>query len=428
MSRFHFDEAVMSATASELSNAAQNIASCSVQVQKTITAIVAAKGFSLEGIISDVNSEINKLTVLSFNLINGKSEAERFNDIVKRFTQLAASKYYYLPDEFSNVDTDYLTEKAKYYDENFSTHVANVFDAAKLKFDLTSEKEQQLESGIDSVMESLGMPDDGADVYGEVISPTFKFVSDLKFMFGFDSPAFGFISELSDDIEISSDLIGIIDSKYNTVMDYLDSMLETYKDDPLMIKVIQKKRDEYLNTYKACMENFAEWIANKGINVVKSESFNTFLGSIGWSTPFKATKFSLGISGKALGYDDIYKCNQNIQGIEQVRQNAYTAYTEAFDKLRSGNYNERDIENAHNLFDVYKASLISEYKAMINYENIKKKSELNPILEPQNVLIQRNKERIENHYESIISEYQKKIEEIQKLENPVILADRYYVK
>lgn len=88
MSRFHFDEAVMSATASELSNAAQNIASCSVQVQTAVSSIASASGFSIGDIVSDINFEVTKLAGCSDALIEGEKSAEAFVQTIRRYIEV----------------------------------------------------------------------------------------------------------------------------------------------------------------------------------------------------------------------------------------------------------------------------------------------------------------------------------------------------
>lgn len=91
MSRFHFDEAVMSATASELSNAAQNIASCSVQVQTAVSSIASASGFSIGDIVSDINFEVTKLTRCSDALLEGEKSIRKIIDAVKNYERKAVS-------------------------------------------------------------------------------------------------------------------------------------------------------------------------------------------------------------------------------------------------------------------------------------------------------------------------------------------------
>lgn len=108
MSRFHFDEAVMSATASELSNAAQNIASCSVQVQTAVSSIASASGFSIGDIVSDINFENEKLDYCSEGLEHGRVSVDGFIETVKKYA-LYANKSGELSNE--NLDILYHIEK-----------------------------------------------------------------------------------------------------------------------------------------------------------------------------------------------------------------------------------------------------------------------------------------------------------------------------
>lgn len=91
MSRFHFDEAVMSAGASELNNAAGNIVSCSMQVRTAVASIASASGFSIGDIVSDINFEVTKLAGCSDALLEGEKSIRKIIDAVKNYERKAVS-------------------------------------------------------------------------------------------------------------------------------------------------------------------------------------------------------------------------------------------------------------------------------------------------------------------------------------------------
>ena len=433
MSRFHFDENVIENAAASLKAVNQELGGCLVELTLIKTVVQKEKGYNINEICNKLGNENDKLKYCCERTVEGINSVNEISLIVKQYNNLAKSKYYKLNDSFSNIDYAYIGEKVSEYNSDFDVITAGVFDGINdglnFKFVLEGYEEQAIRNGLDKILANLGMDDNMYKKdYNDLIKSTFDEVSTLKKLIPHDKsasyePFFTIMSSFSERYKINADVYAELFSKYYQVMEYLDTMKQAYADNPQILKENENMRATYCKSFTNEIMSLKKWLSQMAVDKVTSEIVKKAMSKIGGGTFFSAAGIASSMVFQTSGYGDIYSSNQTLQGIDCVRKNTYTSYLTAIEKLKSGKYDENDVVNAHNLFDVYKSCLISEYKQMINLENSKRESDLNFIYHSDMLLSSRRNE-VNAKYDAIIAEYQNKIDEVNNLENPILLANQ----
>lgn len=432
MSRFHFDESAAETVMSSFCGIMQNIRDCANALNNISMELYDYEGFNIEYAIERINKEKNvNFRVCSNTLENGYNV---LNCVRERVAAYSTLSYIDKFDPFKEVDNIELQQKYAQYGHDPDRTTTGIIDAVVdgISLDISkiwhTDKKDGLQDGVDNILDGLGMlsADDElySKIYNELLKGTFKFSSNLKKIIPVLSDDetcktfFDIMGTISNGVELSNDVYASLAAKYFTVMKYLDTMANYYSGNDELLDIIDRCRETYTDNLKSVTRAIMDYVVDYDIKYVTKEVVKEFTKAAGIGMDkFNALGFALSNANKALGYDDLYSSYMTLDGVEEVRVATKTAYKAAIDKISSGIYTQEDINNANNLFDIYKQSLIEEYEAMISIEKYKYENKVNWLNGASWNPSYRNKAL--NYYNSAVSEYTTKIEAIRKIENPI---------
>lgn len=430
MSKFHFDENVVTNVHTELKETFVRMVEYSAKFTVASNMLYNYVGFRISQAIECSEQERKEIELCIEKIDMGVKSLQYIQEQVSLAEKSAEAENYI--NTFKYVDTIDLHQSVNKYGHGADYVISGISDAIvdglTFSYDFKSDETVGLESAINGILKKCGVADEDTlkSVYEDIIkdsggpSEVLKIFPDLKSNEAINA-FFESLGEMSDIVALSDEVITVITANYFSVHKYLDTMAEAYSDNPEMLKIIERYRLTYIDKFQSCMDELRNYCAK---NMIKNFTSNglKLLDKVdkGIVTNFNAIGISLDWTQKALGYDSLYSNSKSLEGLETVRAETSAAYENILAKIKSGVYTENDVKTASNLFDIYKSTLESEYQTMINIEKDKMDSKtgiLGRILYPDQLITSRRESTIEA-YQQQISEYESKLNEINKMENP----------
>lgn len=424
MSRFHFDEGAADTVAASLGGIMQNIGDCVEPLNRISLELCDYDGFNIGYAIESINEEKNvKFRVCINTLEMGYNVLSYVKERVSAYSNLANAGNI---KPFENLDIDYLNHKIAEYGHDFDRQASGIYQSISraVNLDFSNPEVEGLWAGLSATVENLGVDEESYKILldiidGDVFDDTKDFASMLKKLAGYaDKTGNKYLEQYAKVLSginnvqaISKEGLAILGGKYIAVQKYLDTMSESYKDDSVLQLMVDSMRFTYEDQYGSfviwSLGYGTEKVVDYALSKVGKKAFGSYLSGVG---------YSLDLSGKILGFNDLDSSYRKLDGMEILRYENKKAYDNALEKLQSGNYTQEDINNANNLFDIYKQTLITEYETMLEVEKYKYENESNYWINPGKWS---HRNEIEANYDAVVKEYNDKIEEIRRIENPI---------
>lgn len=423
MSRFHFDESAADSVETELKGIVMRMAGISIFLQNAELLLIGSEGFDIGYITECINDEKKKLNLCGEKIQNGVNILNYVRERVLTYSNLANAKNI---NPFENVDTDYLNHKVAEYGHDFDRQVSGIYQSISraVNLDFSNPETQGLWAGLNATIENLGVDEENYKILldiidGDIINDTKDFASMLKKIWSYADKTGNeylkryakILGRINNVQAFSKEGLAILGGKYIAVQKYLDTMSETYETDSVLQLMVESMRFTYEDQYGSFVIWSLGYGTKKGVDYLLSKvgekAFGSYLSGVG---------YSLDLSGKILGFDDLDSAYRKLDGMEILRYENKKAYDTAWEKLQSSRYTQEDIDNANNLFDVYKQTLITEYETMIEIEKFKYENESNYFINPGKWA---HRDEIKANYDAVVKEYNDKIAEIRSIENPI---------
>lgn len=438
MSKFHFNESAMSEVAASLSSVSGTISIEHLLLLSRLSNNKTQNGFGIENSLSALQDVIN----CDFGLLERLHASA---DAIASIISSISSHCIYVVDDngeltsiaslknplkdFNGRELNALNARYSHDTEKITGQFLDVIiDATGLNVSNIDKDAAVFISGLDDVLGNLGVDE---NAYGEIYSFLKETSSDgnsidemewqgkiatMAFDEKFPKSFSTILKGVNDINDFTMECLSVAAGKYVAVSKYLDTLYDSYNGNEKMQMIIDSYRFTYEDKYGAMVL----WVLKEGGNHTTSEVIKKIekFALKDAASYLQATNLSFKITNKVLKYDDITTAYNKLNGVDNIRKQAENSYNQLFEKIQKGNYTQEDINNANNLFDIYKEASISEYKSLIEIESLKCKKETNWAISPGNIT---HIDEIKTAHTQQISKYETEISRIADIDNP--LAD-----
>mgnify|MGYP004661876231 CR=1 FL=1 len=376
MSRFHFDEAVMSEVAAALSSASGETSVNHTLLLSKLPQVFFQSGFGIENSLSNIQDVmksdsklLEKMSAGAETVVYICQRVNYYSDFISDDKRIDATVYINQNSINKNFISPFNYYSAsdiidKYYGADFVG--SQIWDAIiNTAFDGGYEKKviyDTIRSTIDGLNPRNEIPNSISNLFdkyklGQIKSET-EILTELKNIKGFSN-----VSKYMEEAKFDLNVVKIIASDYSVNLEYLASIERSLKETGMDTKILNQIMNSMRNDYENKYIYAAKELLKKGVTTFVDTALETttvgqaILGVKKWSK----IAFDRKDGGKA---NDSKK---TFASITSYYNNISQSVDKMGDKIASGDYTAQDLDDFSNMFEISKSLRIKQFQAALDF-------------------------------------------------------------
>jgi len=394
MSRFLFNEFIIEAVCADMETMNANIAESEKKIRQAKEKLSKLKGFGSEGIAAELEETSGKRILYMEDFQKAISVLRYVRNTVDRYAYLTAVADYYdsikNQENFGNEFKPYSISKYNSRYDNWKVYAGGILngfsyieEGAAGIFNGKGFQEQieynNTRNSLEQILQNISSGEyeykSGADE--ETMKNVFKVLKQGKNLDEilntgiYDTTMKNYlkgIDELVDIKELSEEILISWYSDYSEAITYLDALSQCGVNSDYVPQIIDELKKEYSDkfwdTIDAVMDKAKEEAVSQTIEIALTATWGG-----GAKAVYSLEKFAFDITGKVTGLNDVSEAFDTLNGLIILENNTAFAYNQIAEKLKSGYFTEVDVENYRRLFEINRATKISEYEALMRIDN-----------------------------------------------------------